>query len=42
MPIPSLYVYLLKEGQVTAALSEAQQQGQDVDSAGCLLWLLGA
>lgn len=34
--------HLFKEGQVAAALSEAQQQRQDVDGAGGLLGLLGA
>lgn len=34
-------VYLLKEWEVTAALSEAQQQRQDVDGARRLLGLLG-
>lgn len=33
--------HLLKKRQVTAALSEAQQQRQDVDGAGRLLGLLG-
>lgn len=33
---------LPQQGQVTAALSEAQQQGQDVDGAGNLrLWRRG-
>lgn len=35
-------MYLLKQREVTAALSEAQQQGQDVDGAGRLLRLLRA
>lgn len=33
--------HLLQERQVTAALSQAQQQGQDVEGAGRLLGLLG-
>lgn len=33
---------LVKQWEVTATLSEAQQQRQDVHSAGCLLGLLGA
>lgn len=40
-PCQSMRVYLLKKWQVTAALSEAQQQGQNVDGAGRLLGLLG-